>query len=68
MREEERLSYFVSLERHAVTEYSEVRSLVALKRGVGDHTAERFAEHEQLGSWAAEGIKSHAGERGFSGL
>jgi hypothetical protein len=30
-------------------EYGEVRSVVALKRGVGDHTAERFADHE-LGS------------------
>src|SRR5262245_29154268 len=30
-------------------EYGEVRSVVALKRGVGDHTPERFADHE-LGS------------------
>jgi hypothetical protein len=48
--------------------YGEVRSIVALKRGVGDHTPERFADHEQLGSWAAEGIEPHAGERGFSGV
>jgi hypothetical protein len=27
-------------------EYGEVRSVVALKRGVGDHTSERFAEHD----------------------
>jgi hypothetical protein len=26
--------------------YGEVRSVVALKRGVGDHTPERFADHE----------------------
>ena len=27
-------------------EYGEVRSVVALKAGVGDHTPERFADHE----------------------
>jgi len=27
-------------------EYGEVRSVVALKRGVGDHSPERFADHE----------------------
>jgi hypothetical protein len=30
-------------------EYGEVRSVVAQKHGVGDHTPERFADHE-LGS------------------
>ena len=43
--EEERLSYLRSLQM----EYGEVRSVVALKRGVGDHAPERFADHE-LGS------------------
>jgi hypothetical protein len=38
-----------SLQRHAAKEYGEVRSVVALKSGVGDHTPERFADHE-LGS------------------
>jgi hypothetical protein len=41
-KKEERLSYLKS----RATEYGEVRSVVALKRGVGDHTSERFAEHE----------------------
>jgi hypothetical protein len=29
-------------------EYGEVRSAVALKRGVGDHAPERFADHELI--------------------
>jgi hypothetical protein len=37
------------LQRHAAIEYGKVRSIVALKSGVGDHAAERFADHE-LGS------------------
>ena len=45
--EEERLSYLRSLQRHpAAMEYGEVRNVVALKRGVGDHTPERFADYE----------------------
>ena len=44
--EEERLSYLKSLQRHATMEYGEVRSVVTLKAGVGDHTPERFADHE----------------------
>jgi hypothetical protein len=40
------LSYLRSLQRHAAMEYGEVSSVVALKAGVGDHTAERFADHE----------------------
>ena len=44
--EEERLSYLRSLQRHPAMKYGEVRSVVALKRGVGDHTPERFADHE----------------------
>jgi len=44
--EEERLSYLRSLQRHAAMEYGEVRSVVALKLGVGDHTPERFADDE----------------------
>ena len=44
--EEERLSYLRSLQRHAAMEYGEVRSVVALKPGVGDHTHEKFADHE----------------------
>ena len=40
------MSYLRSLQRHAAMGYSEVRSVVALKPGVGDHTAERFADHE----------------------
>jgi hypothetical protein len=43
--EEERLSY-LSLQRHTAVEYGEVRSVVALKPGVGDHTHEKFADHE----------------------
>ena len=35
------------LQRHAAMEYGdEARSVVALKPGVGDHTPERFADHE----------------------
>ena len=41
---EERLSYLRSLQRHPAMEYGEVRSVVALKRGVGDHSPERFAD------------------------
>ena len=33
-------------QRHAAREYGEVRSVVALKAGVGDHAPERFADHE----------------------
>jgi hypothetical protein len=44
--EEERLSYLRSLQRHAAMEHGEVRSVVALKPGVGDHAPERFADHE----------------------
>ena len=41
------MSYLKSLQRHATMEYGdEVRSVVALKAGVGDHTPERFADHE----------------------
>ena len=43
------MSYLESLQRHAAMEYGEVRSVVALKPGVGDHAPERFADHE-LGS------------------
>ena len=43
---EERLSYLRSLQRHPAMEYGEARSVVALKRGVGDHSPERFADHE----------------------
>ena len=46
MLEEERLSYLRSLQRHAAVEYGEVRRVLALKRGVGDHTPEKFADHE----------------------
>jgi hypothetical protein len=35
-----------SLQRHAAMEYDEVRSVVALKPGVGDHAPERLADHE----------------------
>ena len=38
------MSYLKS--RHAAMEYGEVRSVMALKAGVGDHTPERFADHE----------------------
>ena len=41
------MSYLKGLQRHAAMEYGdEVRSVVALKAGVGDHTPERFADHE----------------------
>ena len=40
------MSYLRSLQRHAAIEYGELHSVVALKAGVGDHTAERFADHE----------------------
>ena len=40
------MSYLKSLQRHAAMEYGEARSVVALKAGVGDHTPERFADHE----------------------
>ena len=46
MGADERLSYLRSLQRHAAMEYGEVRSVVALKLGVGDHTPERFADDE----------------------
>jgi hypothetical protein len=51
------LSYFstFTLERHAATEHGEVRSVAAVKRGVGDHTAERLADHE-LGSCGGSDI------------
>ena len=45
--EEERMSYLWSL---PAMEDGEVRSVVALKPGVGDHAPERLASHE-LGSW-----------------
>ena len=37
---------YLSLQRHAAVEYGEERSVVALKPGVGDHTHEKFADHE----------------------
>jgi hypothetical protein len=41
------LSYLKSLQRHATMEYGdEVRSVEALKAGVGDHTSERLADYE----------------------
>ena len=40
------MSYLMSLQRHAAMEDGEVRSVVALKAGVGDHTPERCADHE----------------------
>ena len=40
------MSYLMSLRCHAAMEYGEVHSVVALKAGVGDHTPERFADHE----------------------
>jgi hypothetical protein len=43
---EERLSYLRSFQGHAAMEYGELRSVMALKAGVGDHTPERFADHE----------------------
>ena len=42
--EEEGLSYLNSLLRHAAMD--DARSVVVRKAGVGDHTAERFADHE----------------------
>ena len=51
--EEEQLSYLRSLQRHAAMEYGEVRRVLA--RGVGDHTPERFADHE-LGSCYRGGL------------
>ena len=54
--EEERLSY-LNLQRHPAMEYGEVRSVVALKRGVGDHSPERFADHE---------LRRNANHGGFS--
>ena len=48
--EEGRLSYIRSFQRHAAMEDGEVRSVVALKPGVGDHAPERLAGHE-LGLW-----------------
>ena len=54
---EERLSYFRSLQRHAAMEYGEVvRSIEALKTGVGDHTPERFADHERHGNAEPRGF------------
>jgi hypothetical protein len=45
--EEERLSYYLrSFQRHPAMKYGEVRSVVARKRGVGDHAPERLADHE----------------------
>ena len=49
-------------------EYGEVRSVVALKRGVGDHTHEIFVDHELGLLPRGEGIEPHAGERGFRGF
>ena len=40
------MSYLRNLQRHAAMEYGEVRSVMPLKPGVGDHTPERFADHE----------------------
>ena len=40
------MSYLRNLQRHAAMEDGEVRSVVALKAGVGDHTPERFTDHE----------------------
>jgi hypothetical protein len=54
--EEERLS-LRSLQRHAALEYGEMGSVVALKPGVGDHTPERFADHE---------TRRNANHRGFA--
>jgi hypothetical protein len=61
------LSYLRSLQRYAVMEHGEVRSVVvALKPGVGDHTAERFGDYELW--YRGEGIEPHAGERSFNGF
>ena len=55
------MSYLESLQRHAAVAYGEVRSVVALKPGVGDHTHEKFADHEShrnanhaFGPWAMD--------------
>ena len=40
------MSYLGSLQCDAAMESGEVHGVVALKAGVGDHTPERFAEHE----------------------
>ena len=40
------MSYLGNLQRHAAMEYGEVPSVMALKPGVGDHSPERFADHE----------------------
>jgi hypothetical protein len=40
------LIYLGSLQRHDAMEYGEVRSVAALKPGVGDHAPERLADHE----------------------
>jgi hypothetical protein len=40
------LSHLRSLQGHAAMEYGELRSVIALKAGVGDHTPERLADHE----------------------
>jgi hypothetical protein len=40
------LSYLRSLQGHSAMEYGELRSVMALKPSVGDHTPERFADHE----------------------
>ena len=40
------MSYLRNLQRHAAMEYGEVPSVMALKPGVGDHSPERFADHE----------------------
>ena len=36
--------------------HGEVRSVVALKPGVGDHTPERFADHERHGNAEPRGF------------
>jgi hypothetical protein len=51
MLEEERLSYLRSFQRHAAMEDGEVRSVVALKPGVGNHTPLRGWQAMMLGSW-----------------
>ena len=56
--EEERLSYSKSLQRHAAMEHGEVRSVVALKPGVGDHTPERFADHERRRNANHQGLSA----------
>ena len=44
-------------EVYAAVEHGEVRSVVALKPGVGDHTHEKFADHE---------LRRNANHGGFS--